>query len=191
MTIPTWEMELDKVKASGKVGAVLSFNTSDRVFVDEGDGRVMGLMFYLAHKFHQKNYHVARFALSTGVRLMDPPDRKQKHESPFNSLRNMEDPHQVLVALGRILRNPENRCVLLIDYADHVAPANGDGMTAALSNDQRATLEILHSWSLDDDIKATENFLVMISHENSMHSLVLGSGGFASIPIDLPDFDMR
>lgn len=183
----TWEVELDRAKASGKVGAILTFNTSDRVFVANEPGRVMGLQFYLAYKFNQEGYHVARFALSTGMLLMDPPNGQKKSESPFNSLCNLQDPRQVLVSLGRILRQPENRCVLLIDYADHVAPATGDGMAAALSNDQRATLEILHSWGLDDDIKATENFVVMVSHENALHSLVISGGGFASIPINLPD----
>ena len=193
MEAPRWITELYDVKASGQVGAVLSFNTSDRVYIPGETETPRSLQFYLASKYRRLGYHVGRFTVSEGVIEMTPPGEEKQSRSPFSELKGFRASDEVLVALSRILRNPEpdQRCVVILDYAEHLAPATSGNMGGILTQEQLATLEILHSWGQSDDIRSTQNLVIMITYEGEINSLISNSGGYRSIQIDLPDEGIR
>ena len=187
----TWLECLDQARAAGLAGAVLTFNTGDRVFQNL-DGRpvVAGLKYFLASKYGREGLHVGYFSLASGFRELAPPGVSQNHSSPFNKLEGTENPIHVFRAMEPILKDPHSRCVLLVDYADHVAGADhSNGRTGDADN--VAVVEILHSWSNDDDIRRSGNFVVLICREDGLHSLLRYEGAFRPVTVDLPGLDAR
>lgn len=185
-----WIDELDHFRACGGVGVILSFNTSDRVFVAGEKPVLANLRYFLAAKYYAEGVSVGYFSLSKGFSVMVPPggESKSKAMDRLNGSRNLP---AVLEALGPVLRDRSERSVLLFDYADHIAPSVGQGMVAGLSPEQINTVETLHQWSLDDDIRAAENSIVLIGHEGGINSLLQQHSGFHSITIELPREELR
>lgn len=187
-TMPTWLREVEDALACRAAGVLLTFNTSDRVFLRESGLEVASLKYALAHHFAVRGYHVGSYSIASGFETLLPPGARtrQTGASPFADVPSASDPGLTLTALGRTLRCADSPVLLLVDYADHVAP-HSSGMTAVLSPSQIQTLELLHSWGQDDRVKATRNFVILISYENAVSSLLTQGGGYRLVPINLPD----
>lgn len=184
-----WIECLDRAQASGLAGAILSFNTGDRVFDTRGaEATVSGLKYFLAAKYARAGYRVGYFSLASGLGELTPPGLPRASDSPLAQLQGMENPVHALRALEPILKSERSRCVLFVDYADHLASAAPNGVA---SNDHLAVLETLHAWSIDDDIRCSGNFIVLICRENALHNLLRFEAGFQAIFIGLPDLPTR
>lgn len=187
-----WLEALEDARNCGVMGGVLTFNTADRVQLAEPGLEVASLRFSLAHHFARCGYHVGYYATGSGFEILLPPGTEDRclGRSPFGGVPNASDPLMVLSALGGVLRTPEPPALVILDYADHLAP-QASGGTSSLRREQLRTLQILHGWSLDDDIRATRNFVVLVSPENEVNSLLTEAGGYRRIPIDLPGEEQR
>jgi len=185
-----WHNRLDEAQACGDIGAILEFNTTDRVYLPDGNLPPMYLIYFLARKYGHKGFRVLYFSISQGVKELTPPEIKHDGPSPFMEIQGLQEPRQVLAALTRIFRHEDPKVMMIFAYVDHIAPAT-EGLTAALSPDQMATMETIHGWSQDDDIKATQNFVILISYEEAVHPLITRSGGYQTITIDLPELEAR
>lgn len=185
-----WLNEVEQAMASQQSGAILTFNTTDRVFENGDNAKIASLKYFLASRYHARGFDVGSYALSTGFRELTPPGATRRDQSPFDVLPGTDHALHVLAAVGEILRDPDRQCLILIDYADHVAPGSGPG-SAAGSAEALALAEILHAWSLDDNIRRSSNFVLLITPEGNLSSLVQHDGSFRTITIDLPDEPTR
>jgi len=183
----TWIQQLDDARACGLAGVILSFNTSDRVFTGEDGDTPMSLKYFLARKFHEAGDHVGHFSLSNGFTVLVPPGTENQRQDPLEALQNQDDVQTLFKSMGRVLRDPEARCTILIEYASHIAPNAGGGAAASLENERLIQLETLHEWSLDDSIRSSGNFLVLINHTESLNGLIEHQGGFRPVQIGLPE----
>ncbi len=185
----TWIATLDSARACGTGGAILTFNTGDRVFDPAGAApQLASLVYFLAAKYHAEGSCVGYFSLAGGFRELVPPGQTPPASSPWPRLPGTVPPSLALRTLDPVLRDSSVRRVLIIDYADHLAPASGPGGTP---NETLALVEHLHSWSLDDEIKQSGNYIVLISRDNALHPLIQHQGGFRVITVPLPDEMLR
>lgn len=185
MTQAHWISELQDARACGLAGAVLSFNTSDRVLTEQGE--VMNLRYALASLFGAEGAQVWYFSLSSGLVHLRKPGSRQRGDSRLEALSGTTNARALFDACGAVLRDPAARSVLVLDYAGHVAPSLGQATAAGLPAEQLAQLEMLHAWSLDDDIKQSDNFIVLVDHQSALNALVEHDSGFRAIRIELPD----
>lgn len=189
VAIPRWLSEIEDARACRTTGVILTMNTSDRMLLRHEGLEVASLKYALAHHFGRSDYHVGVYSTGLGFQELVPPSvqGRQSNRSPFGNLTaGTADPAATLTALGGLLRRPDARVLLIIDYADHIAP-HSNGLSAMLSPAQMQSLQILHAWGSDDDIRATENFIILVSHENSVTSLLTQGGGYRAVTLDLPD----
>ncbi len=181
----SWIDTLREIRATPISGAILSFNTGDRVFEPDGErARVASLRYFLARHFVRDGYRVGYFSLATGFSELVPPE-DQRPRSPFPAaLAGLESPLMVLRQLDPVLKDPAARAMVLIDYADHVAPPAE--ASQSLASDQAAVVETLHDWSLDDDVRRSGNFILLLVREGGLHPLLAHESGFHAIPVGLP-----
>src|SRR2546426_213675 len=184
---PPWLVEVELAARCRAAGVILTFNTADRVHLAADGLEVASLRYALAHYFALQGYHIAYYATGRGFTRLVPPSvrARQNGTSPIADVPDSSDPGLVLTALGRLLRRAEPPVLVILDYADHLAP-HAAGMTAMLRTEQMRTLEILHDWSLDDDIKAPRTFVILGTHENAASSLLTQAGGYRVVRVNLP-----
>lgn len=176
---PRWLRQVQDALDCRAAGAILTMNTSDRVHLRDED-RVMNLRFAIALHFARQGYRVGYYASGLGFTELIPPGMTHSGRSPFENVPDSTNATLVLPALTRILRQSEPPRIVVIDYADHVAPAGQTG-TESLE-----ALQVLHAWGQDDDIRATRNFAILISYENGVAKLLTRAGAYRTIPLDLP-----
>jgi AAA+ superfamily predicted ATPase len=189
MPAPRWLTEVEDALACRAAGVILTMNTGDRVLLAQEDLQIASLKYALAYHFAQRGYHVGAYASGLGFQELVPPSMtpQPSGSSPFGNIPiSASDPAVALTVLGRVLRQQDARAMVIVDYADHVAP-HTSGMTAMLSPSQMQALQVLHAWGADDDIQATQNFVILIAHENSVSSLLTQGGGYRTVTLDLPD----
>jgi len=175
--------------AAGTRGFILLFNTTDRVY-DSEFGPPATLKFFVASYLEKNGYAVAEYSLASGLRDMRT-NRSRGQPSPFGGIGSGREAEHVLPALTPLLRAGEPKIAVLLDYADHLAPSS-TGMNAALSPTQQMALQTLHSWGIDDAIKATDNLVILISHENQVNDLLRrGGSGYGIVQVDLPSQEER
>ncbi|MGH8568315.1 MAG: AAA family ATPase, partial [Gammaproteobacteria bacterium] len=184
-----WIESLDEARASGLAGAVLTFNTGDRVFCErEGGVQLASLKYFLAAKYAAEGIRVGYYSLASRFTELSPQEHRGAAPSPFGQITAADNALFVLRDLDPILKDPDSHSVVVIDYAEHLASAQLSGGAPV---EQSALIEKLHDWSLDDDIKQSGNFIILISRENALHHLVRHESGYRMIAIDLPDATTR
>jgi transitional endoplasmic reticulum ATPase len=184
----SWLTELRETARSQVSGAVLTFNTADRVFErTPEEPRLASLTWFLASEFDRQGLRVGYFSLARGFMELRPPGQRRS-ASPLATLAGQDNALAVLRGLDPILRDNTARVVVVLDYVDHLAP---QGASSHLPPEQAAAVELLHGWSNDDDIRQSGNFLVLISREGALHPLVTHESGFRHLAVALPDVDER
>jgi len=176
-----WWQELDAAIA-GRAWPILTFNTSDWVF-DAADASPLRLVEAVAAHLAEAGYFPIRYSLSGGVEPLVPP---RGVRSPAPRLPAGLDPTVLLPELTHLLRTDDSRVALVVDHADHVAPANAT--PGAVPHEDSIAVEILHGWGLDPAIGRAGNAVILISHQDQIHSLLRSGGsGYRIIPVPLPD----
>jgi len=190
VTVPKWLEQLEEARLGGAVGCVLTFNTGDRVYCPEVCQTPLSLPYFLAKFFSGQGYRVGLYAQSRGFEDITPPEAGvPANSSPARISADSSQP-MALRQLHRIVREPKTKTVLILDYADHVAPES-HGRFNTLSADQTTAVEILHGWGHDDAIRQTDNFVVMIAYTGNVNSLITQGGGYRVVSVDLPREDER
>lgn len=187
---PAWLQQFDEHRIGRTRGYIVSGNTSDKVFYPESEIPPIPLKYFLASYLARDGYAVASYSLANSFEELRPQGAQPntpKPRSPFSTLPNNLAPDQVLAHFTTWLRTQDPRVALILDYADHLAPASG-GMSAVVGQMHLAMLEILHAWGLDENIRATRNLVLLVSHENQMNELLLqGGAGYKRLDISLPN----
>lgn len=93
--------------------------------------------------------------------------------------------------LARLLRQRERKVAVLLDFAQHFVPATPHGMAAVASPEQQVALEHLHRWGQDETIRATDNLLILLAAEGTVHELLTEAGNYRLIRAGLPAREER
>lgn len=188
MAQPRWLTQLEEARQAGVRGFILTGNTSDLVYYAGSPMPPCHVRFFLAQWLAREGYDVYLYSLSNGLQ------RLLRSEERATVLREIADPRnlsQVLNAFSNGLRRRDTRIALIVDYADHLCPVS-QGTNAVLSPDHLLALQTFHTWGTDDAIRAAENLIVLISHENQVNDLLVRSGsGYRVIWIELPNAEER
>jgi len=189
-TVPEWVQQFDRHRQAGVRAFILTFNTNDFVFVPSDPERSSRPVYFLAQKLADEGYTVYGFSLGRGLFSLMPPNARQRVSMP-NEVDEM-NLEIVLRWLTRQLQQLERKVAIIVDYADHLVP-NAQGLTSAvLQPQQLVALEILHNWANSDAIRQTDNLVILLSHENQVHDLLMRSGsGYIVLQIPLPDSRLR
>lgn len=184
MSQPRWLTQLEEARQAGIRGFILTGNTSDLVHYEGSPLAPCQVRFFLAQWLDRDGYDVYLFSLANGLQRL----RNTRGDSPL--LGQVADPRsleQVLSAFGNELQQRERRIALIVDYADHLCPIS-QGTNAMLAPQHLLALETFHTWGTSDRIRAAENLIFLISHENQVNDLLVRTGsGYRVIWIDLPN----
>lgn len=166
----------------GKTAFILEFNTNDRQLLLEKGIYPTALHLALAIYFAQKGYHCGLYSPGLGgVQEINPPGITQTGPNPFRQ----QGSNRSLNLYTPILRNKETKVILIVQYADLIAPV-ADG-NVFLQPEQQMVLETLHRWGADDAIRQAQNIVILISYEGGVNSLLTRSGVYQTIQVPLPD----
>uniref|UniRef100_A0A7C3WV81 Uncharacterized AAA domain-containing protein ycf46 n=1 Tax=Dictyoglomus turgidum TaxID=513050 RepID=A0A7C3WV81_9BACT len=166
----------------GKTAFILEFNTNDRQLLLEKGIYPTSLHLALATYFGQKGYHCGLFSPGLAeVQELNPPDSNATGNNPFR----MQGTNKSLNLYTPILRRKDTKVVLIVQYADLLAPV-AEG-SIFLQPEQQIVLETLHRWGADDAIRQAQNIVILISYEGGVNSLLTRSGVYQTIQIPLPD----
>ncbi len=188
INMPEWLQQFDRYRQAGARGFIMTFNTGDFIFDPSRTIPTCRLVYFLAQKLNREGYTVWGFSLGRGLFPFSPSNDRQRLTPDVDTT----NPESVLRWLTRQLRLSEPKIAVIVDYADFLVP-NAQGLTSAvLQPQQMFALETLHNWASDDAIRQTDNLVVLISHENQVHDLLIRSGsGYKVLQIPLPDFQQR
>lgn len=188
MAQPQWLTQLEEARQAGIRGFILTGNTSDMVYYEGSPLNPCHVRYFLAQWLARDGYDVYLYSLSNGLqRLL----RSEEKSTVLREIANPRDLQQVLSAFSNWLRRRDTRLALIVDYADHLCPIS-QGTNAVLSPDHLLALQTFHTWGTDDAIRAADNLILLISHENQVNDLLVRSGsGYRVIWIDLPNGEER
>jgi hypothetical protein len=166
--------------------AILTLNTEDRFYFPEENVGPSNLNYFLASYFSSHGYRVAQYAPTLGVRELSPAGSSS---SALERLSSRNEPVEILNGLTTLLRNPQERWVVIVLHAESVAPRQGAGVTG--SQEGIAFAEILHTLALDDGIAKGPSRLVLITYSGLPDDLIVRSRGYRLIDVGLPGEDER
>jgi SpoVK/Ycf46/Vps4 family AAA+-type ATPase len=186
---PRWLLGFEEARQSNTKGVIFVYNTNDLVHYPASGIPPCLFKFFVSQHLALEGYAVLGFSLAQGLHSLALPSQRQVQSTrglPSLGVSNPGDLEQVLKALTSALRDRNQKTAVVFDYADHLAPGS-QGTTAVLSPQHLIALETLHLWGSDDAIRATDNLIILISHENQLNELLLRSGsGYRVIQSDLP-----
>ncbi|ODT03812.1 MAG: hypothetical protein ABS52_07750 [Gemmatimonadetes bacterium SCN 70-22] len=190
--MPQWLQELEEARTSGAAGVILTGNTVDRVHLASPGVEVAFLRYAIAHHLSQQGLRVGYHALGTGFEVLEtPPNRGSAASPPFADVPvGPSECLLVLSALERVLRLPGSQAAVILDYAELLLPQSS-GSAAGMSPSHAQAVQIVHHWAQDDLIRQAGNFIVIVSNDGALHELLLGTGGFRTVRIDLPTEEER
>lgn len=161
--------------------AILTLNTEDRFYFPEDGIGPANLNYFLANYFSSRNYRVAQYAPTIGVRELSPAGVSS---TALQALSSQNDPVEILNGLNALLRNPQERWVVLVLHAERIAGRQGANSSSA--QDGIAFAEILHTLGLDDGIAKGPSRLVLITYSGLPDDLIVRSRGYRLIDVGLP-----
>jgi AAA+ superfamily predicted ATPase len=173
----------DSIK-SGKTAFILDFNTNDRQICIDDNIYPQSIQFALAEYLGKRGYHIGIYSQGIGLHQLNTAKSTATGSNPFN----MSNIHS-LNLLTPVLRRKDIKSALIIQYSDLLAP-HSEG-SAFLQPEQQILLETLHRWGADDDIRAAQNIIILISYEGSVNSLLTKSGVYTPIQVSLPSKESR
>ncbi|MBW1963574.1 MAG: ATP-binding protein [Deltaproteobacteria bacterium] len=169
---------------------ILNFNTTDRFCWPEENIHPMYLPYFIAKVFNRQGYKVVQYIPAAGlVELNSEKDSKPKGENRLG-LPSQTEPAVVLNRITSLLRDKNDKWLVLIHYGEHLAPQNSIGISAATVPGQIHAVELLHMASFDDGIFAGKSRVAVITY-GEMPDLIARSYGYRLVQIDLPDVEER
>ena len=171
--------------------AILYFNTADRFFWPEEEIGPVYLSYFLARLYSKRGYRVAQYSPATGFAELNPNSDKKAKDHKILSLAGQQEPAAVLNKVISILRDKNEKWLILIHYGEHLAPSNSIGISASAVPGQIHATELLHMLSLDDGITSGESRIAIITYGEMLADLIARSTGYRMIQVNLPRCDER
>lgn len=183
--LPHWAETLRQKYLAGEASVfVLYGNVFDRQLVG---GKTWDMIGFLADVLLRDNkQQVLELSIDRGVRFLHGASSGERDEL----YRHLEGRGLagIFEALERRLRErPSN--ALLIPYAGTIFPAAEAHM---LSLDERAAFTALHRWSLDEDLSAADNVVILITESLAeINPALLANPRVAAVELPMPDRPAR
>ncbi|MBM4305185.1 MAG: ATP-binding protein [Deltaproteobacteria bacterium] len=165
---------------------ILTLNTEDRFHFPENQVGPANLNYFLAQYFSRQGYRIVQYAPSMGVRELSPDG---EGTPAMQELSSQNDPIEIFNRLNRLLRNPQERWIVLILHGERIAPSQGSG--GAHRQDSIAFGEILHTLGMDDAIASSPSRIVLVTYSALPEDLLVRSRGYRTIDVDLPNMEER
>jgi len=181
---PAFLDEIDKAIAI-RQHIILDFNTQDRYHWPEGEIRPCNLNFFLAQYFSQKDFKIAQYIPAMGFTELTHGQQKSDNSSIFNKIDNSNDPINILNDIFTLLRQKDEKWIVLIQYGEHLA-SGIDTPSASGEAESVQAAEILHQIALDDEIAAGSSRVALITFEGMPSRLLSCSPSYRSISVGLP-----
>ena len=174
-----------------KQHVILHFNTSDRYYWPEEKIDPVYLPFFLAKVFRKSGYRISQYAPATGLIELNPEDHQDAKNKKKLSLSGQQEPAIILNKVISLLRDKNEKWLILIFYGEHLAPANSMGISASAVPGQIHAVELLHMISLDDSINIGESRIVIVTYGEMPAEVITRSPGYRSIQANLPCIEER
>ena len=185
LPLPAWAETLRQKYLAGDASVfVLYRNVFDRILVG---GESYGMVAFLAEVLLKDNkQHIYELSVDRGVRVLAGSTVEEKAEI----YRQLEGRGLggILEALERRMRDRSSNA-LLIPYAGTLLPATE---TSFLSLEERGAYTALHRWSLDDELAAGDNVVILIAESLAeINPGLLANPRVAAIEVAMPDQGAR
>ncbi|RJX17038.1 MAG: AAA family ATPase [Desulforudis sp.] len=184
---PTFLDEIDRALAV-RQHVILTFNTQDLYYWPEGEINPSSLNFFIASHLCKEGYRVAVFLPAMGVVREVPEPANQTHEV-MRRLATQASALNVMKGLFALLRNPNERWVVLVHYGEHLAPTSVN--QAGISSEEVQIAEILHQLAVDDDIASGRSRIILVTYETMPVELLSRSPAYRRISVGLPSVEER
>ena len=182
---PAFLDRLENVFAENR-HAILVLNTEDRFHYPEASLAPQSLAFFLAQYFGKGGFRVAQYSPSTGVRDITPDGQPSPSVTRLNSA---SDPVATLNGLSALLRDANQKWIVLIQHAERLAPPAGAPPAGSYQNHPFA--EMLHSLALDENIAAGGSRMVLVTYTNPPDDLLVRCPRFGMVEVGLPSREER
>lgn len=187
---PAFLDELEKT-FSCKQHAILHFNTTDRYYWPEKGIGPIYLSFFLANIYAERGYRIAQYSAATGLNELKPQNKDNSKDRKPLRIPGQQEPAVVLNEIISMLRDKQEKWLILIHYGEHLVPANSMGISASAVPDQIRATELLHMLSMDDGIAAGESRIIIVTYGEMPADLITRSYGYRLIQINLPCLEER
>ena len=161
---------------------VLSMNTEDRFYFPEKDTGPSNLNYFLAAYFAQNGYRVAQFSPSMGLRELSSG---RDSSAVIQELAAEDDPVVIFNRLSILMRDPNERWLIIILHAETVAPPRDH------SSNSLPLAEVLHTMALDDAIAMGPSRMALVTYSALPEDLIIRSRGYRQISLGLPSEEER
>jgi AAA+ superfamily predicted ATPase len=185
---PGFVQAMDTAFAKGR-HVILGLNTQDRYYAPELGIRPAYLPYFLAHYYTLQGYRVLQYSPAQGVTELNPSGGEDPQTEAKGMFRGLRDPLDVVNRIMGLMRDSRQRWLVLVLYADHLAP--GGDAAAGRDPAEDRTLEILHQLALDDVIAAGASRLALVTYQNPPSALLLSCRGYQRVDIGLPQEEER
>jgi len=179
--LPAWAETVRQKYLAGEASVfVLYRNVFDRYLVG---GKHYGMVEFLSEVLLKETKpRIYEISLARGVRCLQGGTAEEKSEL-YAYLEGKGLPG-IFDAVERRLREHSSSAVI-IPYAGTVVPG---GESHFLSVDDRIALTILHRWSLDDELSAKDNVVILISESLAdLNQAILTNPRVAAVEVSMPD----
>ena len=171
--------------------AILHFNTADRFFWPERKVGPVYLHYFMAQLYDDIGYRVAHYAPASGLIELNPRNEQNPNQRKVLNMSGQQEPAGVLNKIVSLLRDKQEKWLILIHYGEHLAPANSIGISASAVPGQIHATELLHMLSMDDSIATADSRAAIITYGDLPADLITRSNGYRMIQINLPCFEER
>ena len=180
---PAFLNEIDQAFAI-RQHCILQFNTQDRYFWPEGNVQPCNLNYFLAQYFQQQSYRFAQYIPAMGLCELNPAGNSCSEHKVIRKCSTEQDPVVVLNDIFALLRERNERWIVLLQYGEHLAPSTQG--PAGSSNTEVQVAEILHQIAMDDDVARGQSRIILATYETMPTSLLSRSPAYRPISIGLP-----
>jgi SpoVK/Ycf46/Vps4 family AAA+-type ATPase len=162
------------------VGVVVLGNVDDRL-VEPGRGEPpLSIPYAILRHFAKLGFHTGIASLAGGLAPAPAPGAGGR--SPIPTVSGDERPEQILRAITPLLQSSEARVAIAIRHPSHFALAGDHPLDSHL-----ACGEILYAWGVDERIRRSGSFVVLLDPEDRICDLVRGhTWGFKLIRAGYP-----
>ncbi len=165
---------------------ILTLNTEDRFYFPEEKIGPANLNYFLAEFFSRLGYRIAQYAPSLGAREISSDS---SNSNAIKGLSSKSDPVDILNHLSSLLRNDQEKWIVLVLHAERIVPSRE--YSGSREQDSGQFAEIMHTLGLDDGIASGDSRLVLVTFNGMPEDLITRSRGFRSIEIGLPCLEER
>ena len=183
--LPTWAEQVRQKYLAGEASVfVLYGNVFDRYLID---GTAYGMSGLLSEVLLKDNKdHIYEISLDRGLRFLQGGTSDEK--SALYSYLEDKGLQGIFESVERRMREHKSNAVIF-PYAATILPG---GDAQLLSVEDRIAFTTLHRWSLDEELSAKDNVIILISESLAeMNQAILSNPKVAAIEVPIPQEAVR